>query len=97
MSTINKTTLDHLAKLARIELGEKEKEKLLADLQKILDHFEELKTLNTSGIAPMNGGRTLVNALREDTERENTQRGKGADAFPESQDGYLKVPPIFER
>jgi hypothetical protein len=28
--------------------------------------------------------------------RENTNRGAGVDAFPESKDGYLKVPPVFE-
>ena len=95
MSVITKHTLDHLAKLARIELGEKEEEKLLADLQKIVEYFSELQSLDTSGIAPMSGGTTLENSFREDTERENTQQGKGTDAFPKTQGGYLKIPPVF--
>jgi Asp-tRNA(Asn)/Glu-tRNA(Gln) amidotransferase C subunit len=48
----------------------------------------------------MTGGTDLVNVLRPDTieegGRENTNRGAGIDAFPESKDGYLKVPPVFE-
>jgi aspartyl-tRNA(Asn)/glutamyl-tRNA(Gln) amidotransferase subunit C len=94
-SPIDKKTLEHLAKLARIELSEHEEEKLLRDLSAILDHFEELKTVDTAQVAPMAGGTGLVNTFREDTARESTNRGKGADAFPESEDGALKIPPVF--
>lgn len=94
-SPINKNTLEHLAKLARIELEEKEKEALLKDLQKILDHFEELKELNTTRVEPMAGGMRHKNALREDADAENTDRTAGIDQFPESSKGFLKVPPVF--
>ena len=88
--------LSHLAKLARIELDPKEEKKLLADLEKILDHFKELQALDTKNVLPMTGGTDLMNVFREDDERENTNRGAGTDAFPESKDGYLKIPPVFE-
>ncbi len=42
-SPIDKKTLEHLAELARIKLDGRQEEKLLHDLGKILDHFEELK------------------------------------------------------
>jgi aspartyl-tRNA(Asn)/glutamyl-tRNA(Gln) amidotransferase subunit C len=95
-SPINKHELEHLAKLARIELDPKEEEKLLKDLGNILDHFKELEALDTSHIAAMPGGTDRKNAFREDDERENTNRGAGVDAFPEKKDGYLKIPPVFE-
>ena len=95
-SAITKHELEHLAKLARIELDPKEEEKLLKDLGAILEHFNELQALDTKGVQPMAGGTDLKNIFREDTERENTNRGAGVDAFPEKQDGYLKVPPVFE-
>ena len=44
----------------------------------------------------MTGGTDLLNVFRDDTERENTDRGAGAEAFPESEGGFLKVPPVFE-
>lgn len=97
MSTpITKKTIEHLAELARIELTAHEEEKFLKDLQKILDYFEELKQLDTKDVVPMSGGTQLKNAFRDDTERENTNRGDGVDAFPETQDGFLKIPPVFE-
>ena len=106
-STIGKRELEHLAKLARIELDPNEEEKLLRDLGNILEYFNELQRLDTSAVAPMTGGTDLRNVFREDgaidengdeqnNGRENTNRGAGVEAFPESKDGFLKIPPVFE-
>ena len=95
-SPINKQTLEHLAKLARIELRESEEEKLLADLSKILGYFNELQDLDTSRVTPLTGGADLKNVFREDDERENTWRGNGAESFPQKENGFLKIPPVFE-
>jgi aspartyl-tRNA(Asn)/glutamyl-tRNA(Gln) amidotransferase subunit C len=95
-SAINKHELEHLAKLARTELDPKEEEKLLKDLGNILEHFNELKSLDTTAVEPMAGGTDLKNVFRDDAERENTNQGAGVEAFPESEHGYLKVPPVFE-
>jgi aspartyl-tRNA(Asn)/glutamyl-tRNA(Gln) amidotransferase subunit C len=95
-SGISKQELEHLAKLARIELDPKEEEKLLKDLDSIMGHFKVLQELDTTNVAPMTGGTDLVNALRDDLERESTNQGAGTEAFPESKNGYLKVPPVFE-
>lgn len=95
-SSINKDELEHLAKLARIELDPSEEEKLLADLGNILEHFKELQELDTTNVAPMTGGTDLKNIFRDDNERVSTNRGAGTEAFPESKDGYLKVPSVFE-
>jgi aspartyl-tRNA(Asn)/glutamyl-tRNA(Gln) amidotransferase subunit C len=95
-STIDKDTLAHLAKLARIEFDPAEEEKLIADLGAILDHFKELQGLDTENVTPMTGGTDLKNIFRGDTERENTDRGAGVEAFPKSKDGFLEVPAVFE-
>jgi aspartyl-tRNA(Asn)/glutamyl-tRNA(Gln) amidotransferase subunit C len=95
-SNLTKHDLEHLAKLARIELDPKEEEKLLKDLGNILEYFKELQAVDTASVAPMTGGTDLKNVFRDDAERENTNRGAGVDAFPESKNGFLKVPPIFE-
>ncbi len=96
MASLNKKSLEHLAELARLEFEPHEEEKLLRDLQRILDYFEELKTLDTSGIEPMSGGTSLKNVFREDEERQNTDQGEGIDAFPETREGFLEIPPVFK-
>jgi aspartyl-tRNA(Asn)/glutamyl-tRNA(Gln) amidotransferase subunit C len=96
MSTIDKSELEHLASLARIELNAAEEEKFITDLGAILDHFKELQSLPTENVAPMTGGTDLRNVFRKDDERENTDRGAGVKAFPEEENGFLKVPGVFE-
>ncbi len=95
-SPIDKKTLEHLAKLARIELQPQEEEKLLRDLREILGYIEELKEVDTSAIAPMTGGTDFKNVFRDDDGSVNTNQGAGVLAFPESKDGFLKIPPVFE-
>lgn len=96
MAEINSKILKHLAELARIEIDPKNEAKFLSDFKSILGHFEELESLDTSGVVPMTGGTSLKNITREDEFNENKDQGKGVESFPESKDGYLKVPPVFE-
>ena len=97
-SIINKKTLEYLAELSRIELDGRSEEKLLNDLQKILEYFEELKEIDTENIESMAGGTIGKNVFREDGVSDKGQRtnDKLIEAFPEEEKGYLKVPPVFE-
>ncbi|MBI2592622.1 MAG: Asp-tRNA(Asn)/Glu-tRNA(Gln) amidotransferase subunit GatC [Candidatus Colwellbacteria bacterium] len=88
--------IEYLAKLARIELTEAEKEKFSKELDEILDHFKELQELDTKDIKPMTGGTSLENVVREDDPSEWTETGKGRTSFPEEKDGFLMVPKMFE-
>ena len=99
MSEINKKSLEHLAGLARIELKGGEEEKFLADLKKILEHFEELRTLHTENIQPLTGGTEQKNIMREDEvfkENHFVKAEKITSQFLEEEKGYLKIPPVFE-
>ena len=95
-SPIDKRELEHLAKLARIEIDPKEETKLLADIRGIVEYVSELQKLDTSGVEPMSGGGKLMSVFRGDAERENTNQGAGRESFPETENGYLKVPPVFD-
>ncbi len=87
--------LEKLALLSRMELRPEEGEKLLHDLGKVLDYFKELQELSTDDISPMTGGTSAYNVVRED-DAELCMPGDAARGmFPEKEDGYLKVPPVF--
>ena len=96
MAEINEKNLKNLANLARIEIDPKQEAKLLKDLKSILGHFDELANLDTKDVVPMTGGTDLKNVTREDEFNGIDDLGKGAEAFPDKKDGYLKVPPVFE-
>ncbi len=95
-SLINKKLLKHLSELARVDLTAREEDRLLKDLQEILAHFEELQNLDTTEVKPMTGGTELKNVFRKDEERVNKYAGAGVEAFPENENGFLKIPPVFE-
>lgn len=95
---LQKKDIDHLAKLARIEISDAEGEKILHDLKGILGYVEKLRSVNTEGVMPMAGGTTHVNDYRRDEEGVlvSTPAEELQHAFPERQDDYLKVPHVFE-
>jgi len=102
---INKKTLEHLAELGRIDLDKRSEEKLLRDLQSILEYFEELKIVDTENVEPMAGGLRLAeggtnpkNIFREDEAISGGQTSpvQLTGQFPEEENGYLKIPPVFE-
>lgn len=95
MAELNKKTLEHLAELTRLDLKEKEEEKLLKDLREILNYFTQLQEADTEKVEPMTGGTNLKNIVREDVTGKTDDTGKGPEEFPEKKDGYLKVPPVF--
>ena len=97
---ISKETLENLLALSRIGLFEVERAekepKLLGDLQRILDHFEELKEVDTDGVDLIEGGKAGADGYREDEERSDFRREDATEQFPEAQKGYLKVPAVLE-
>lgn len=92
---LTKKDLEKLAELSRMDLKKGEEEKLLKDLRKILDYFEELKGVDTEAIAPLSGGTQTENVFREDGSDLNLNKEKAVEEFPEESAGFLKVPPVF--
>ncbi|MEK7611788.1 MAG: Asp-tRNA(Asn)/Glu-tRNA(Gln) amidotransferase subunit GatC [Patescibacteria group bacterium] len=96
MSHIGKKEIEHLAKLARLNLHGNEEEKLAHDLERILAHFDELKTLDTELVLPMSGGTMVKNVMRDDISGETLPGGdRAVRQFPEHDNGLLKVPHVF--
>lgn len=93
---LDKKNLQKLAELSRMDIKPAEEEKLLKDLDNILGHFEELKTVSTEGVPPMTGGTEMRNVYREDEGGNGLSGEEAKKEFPEGEKGYLKVPPVFE-
>jgi aspartyl-tRNA(Asn)/glutamyl-tRNA(Gln) amidotransferase subunit C len=63
------TKVEHIAKLARIELKADEKERMKKDLSGILGYIEKLNQADTSSVEPLYQTTGLVNATRADEPR----------------------------
>lgn len=99
--SIPKSTVEHVAKLARLELSEEELERYAQDLSKILALVEELnqvEELNTPDSLKTEVGMTLENTavLREDKAHSRYERDTLLKNAPLEEDGFFRVPRILE-
>ena len=63
---LDRQQVDHVARLARLELSDVEAEKMAIELSKVLDHIEAIRSLDLEGVEPTSHVVDLVNALRAD-------------------------------
>lgn len=91
---ISKDEVKHIAKLARLELTEKEITKMQKDLSAILDYFNLLKKAPQSKNFKENFYRG-ASSLRKDESKKSGLADKLLAATPEKKDDYIKVKSIF--
>lgn len=90
--------VEHIARLARIELTEQEKEKFATQLSAIFDYIAQLKEVDTSRTEPTAQVTGLENITRVDAVKSSDPetREKILDAAPMREGDYLKVKAVFE-
>jgi len=93
---ITKAQLEHLARLARFDIKEEEKEKYAEQISAILDYFKELNELDTTGVEPLTHVFDLENVLRPDTIKENFSADKVLAEAPAIEKRQIKVLGVFE-
>ena len=93
---ISKKDVEHVAKLARLELTEEEKEKFTNQLGDILEYINQLNEVNTENVEPMAHPLPIVNVMREDKIEKYDNLEAMLKNAPEEEDGYYKVPKISE-
>ena len=96
---ISKEQLRHLSNLAKIELDDSELEKLQKDLNEILVYVEQVEKLAIDDIETMSSGPLQEILLREDIVQDKDIEviKQIISAFPEKENGYLKVPKILNK
>lgn len=86
--------VEHVAKLARLELSEEEKEKFTKQLGDVLKYVEQMNEIDTTGVKPMAHAFDVVNVMRDDVVmHEQTKEELMANA-PEEENGFFRVPKI---
>ncbi len=93
---ITRQEVEHVAKLARLELSEREKEMLTDQLSNILTHFEKLNQLDTKNVAPTSHVLDITNVMRDDTPEESLPQERALANAPDKVTGFYKVPKIIE-
>ena len=94
---LSKQQVEHVAKLARLGITEKEKEKFRKELSAILGFVEKLNEAKTEGVEPTAHITGLKNVTREDESGMTNQesREKIMKLAPKRKNGYVKVKAIL--
>lgn len=91
-NVISNETIEYVGILAKLELSDDEKEAAKKDMASMLDHFDKLSELDTTGIEPMSHVFHVENVMRED----EVTNGDGSEAAlanaPERKDTAFVVP-----
>lgn len=88
--------VQHVARLARLELSSVEQELFAGQMDSILDYVEKLKELNTDGIVPTSHAVPMENAFREDIVGSSIGLEKALANAPERNGSFFAVPKVIE-
>ena len=89
---IDRDSVLHVARLARLELTDEEVERMAGELADVLGHFERIGELDLEGVPPTSHVVDVPNALRADEPRPSWPREQVLQAAPVVQDDAFLVP-----
>lgn len=86
--------VEHIAKLARLRLSEDEKQLYTEQLGKIIQFFDELKAIDTTGVEPMSHALALTNVMRDDEVEPPYGHERLLATAPARDSAFFRVPKI---
>lgn len=93
---IDRAAVDHIARLARLDLSDAERSRMETELAQILGHAERIQSLDLDEVEPTSHSIPLRNVTRPDEVRPSLTQEEALQNAPESEDGRFKVPRIIE-
>jgi aspartyl-tRNA(Asn)/glutamyl-tRNA(Gln) amidotransferase subunit C len=94
--TLDKETLDKIAHLARLEINERDRDKMLADMNNMVAFVEKLKEVDTNGVEPLTSMTHEVNAMRDDVVKELLTKEEALKLAPKHDADFFRVPKVLE-
>ena len=94
--SIDKDTVKHISKLARISLDEKKISRLSKDLSSIMKFIEKLNELNTDETTPLTSIIKASLKSREDEVKDGKIRDQILKNSPEKNEEFFVVPKVIE-
>ena len=93
---LDKATVQHIAKLARIRIEEDQLDPMAVELGRILDFIEQLGEVDTTGVPPMTGVAVQNLRRRQDVVSDGHYPDKVLANAPEATSGFFAVPKVVE-
>ena len=93
---ITRVEVEHVARLARLELSEAELDTFTVQMDSILAYVEKLNALNTDGIIPTSHAVPMENAFRPDQLRDAIGVEGALANAPNHAESFFRVPKVIE-
>lgn len=93
---IDKTMVERVAHLSRLELSSDELTLFSGQLGAIVGYIQKLDELDVAGVEPLAHCLPVHNVFREDTVKPSLTPEQALQNAPDRQDDYFKVPQILD-
>jgi len=94
--SITRKDIEHIAHLARLDVGEEEIPAYTEKLDKIIGFIDALDAAEIGDLVPMAHPLDMTQRLRADTVTETDQRDRYQENASDKQDGLYVVPRVVE-
>jgi len=94
--SVNEQQVRHVARLARLALGDDEIAKMVPELNNILSWVEQLGEVDTDGVEPLTAVIENHLRLRDDVVNDGDCRDDILKNAPDAQHGFFAVPKVIE-
>ena len=93
---ISRKDVEHVARLARLDLGPEEKERMRRELDGILSYIDKLRAVDTEAVEPTSHAVPLTNVMREDVMEPSFPQSDMLANAPDRSGDLFRVPKIIE-
>ena len=93
---ISRAEVEHVARLARLELSEADKDRMQGELDGILAYIDKLRALDVEGVPPTTHAVPLTNVMRADEPEPSLPSEEMLANAPDRNGEYVRVPRIIE-
>jgi aspartyl-tRNA(Asn)/glutamyl-tRNA(Gln) amidotransferase subunit C len=87
--------VEYVAKLARLELTEEEEVRFGRELDKVVEHMDQLNEVDTENVPVTSHVITTQNVLREDRVSPSLSADQALANAPREKDGFFRVPKVI--
>jgi aspartyl-tRNA(Asn)/glutamyl-tRNA(Gln) amidotransferase subunit C len=92
---LTRADVAHVAVLARLSLTEEELDHFTEQLASVLDHAEDVASLDLAGVPLTAHALAVTNVVREDEPVPSLDRDEVLAVAPDVEDNRFRVPPIL--
>ena len=94
--SVTKNDVEHIAKLAKLEIKDDEINEFTSQLNQILEYVDKLNELDTENVKPLSHPVEGENVFRDDTLKESVSTDDALKNSASKTDKFFKVPKVIK-